>query len=147
MLQMNRPIQVKPADSESRGGTVCPSLLPSVPLCPSPTNMLPVYISFTIICPVRRCTLPRMQADSATWLDPPVFRTHYINRAPNLESHHMHWWIPALTQTQKHKFLVMVESKTSSLFCQTPLKTCLQQSHLYLTLDTSLHQPNKPQIK
>lgn len=69
LSQMNRPIQVKPADSESRGGTVCASsfsprpklpfpLLPSF-FCSSPTNMLPARISLTIICPIRRCPVPR----------------------------------------------------------------------------------------
>lgn len=66
LSQMNRPIQVKPADSESRGGTVCPSLLLLLPppllpsfFCSNPTNMLPVHIKLTIICPIRRCPVPQ----------------------------------------------------------------------------------------
>lgn len=82
--QMNRPIQVKPADSESRGGTVSlPFLLPPS-LCSLPYFLSrprkhaacahqPHHYVSHLTSP---CTSTR--ADSAAWPCPPV-RTHYAN--------------------------------------------------------------------
>lgn len=81
--QMNRPIQVKPADSESRGGTVSlpflpsslplslPSFVPTLQTCCLCTSASPLCVPFD-----EPCTSTR--ADSAAWPCPPV-RTHYVN--------------------------------------------------------------------
>lgn len=82
--QMNRPIQVKPADSESRGGTVSlpfllpPSLSPSLPsFVPAPQTRCPCTSASPLCVPLDRpCTSTR--ADSAAWPCPPV-RTRYVN--------------------------------------------------------------------
>lgn len=85
--QMNRPIQVKPADSESRGGTVSlpfllppsfpPSLSPFPLLSRPPQTRCPCTSASPLCVPLDRpCTSTR--ADSAAWPCPPV-RTHYVN--------------------------------------------------------------------
>lgn len=114
LSQMNRPIQVKPADSESRGGTVCPSLLLFLPLFPP----LPFFVLALEACCLCVSASPlSVLLHDALYLDagwqrglarPSSFQNTLCKQrsswpvqplAPFLESHHMHWWIYTHTHT------------------------------------------------
>lgn len=108
-----------------------PPLLPSF-FCSNPTNMLPVHINLTIICPIRRCPVPQRRLTARpgqtlqyserimltvfllAGVDPSSFRG--VSSYALIHGH-------ARTHTETCVSCHAWGENRSLLFCQTPLMT------------------------
>lgn len=140
LSQMNRPIQVKPADSESRGGSVCPSLLfffyfIFLPPSHSFYSNLAAFIHQLHHYLSRRddglCLDAGWQRSLAP--DPPALRTHYVNRPPAPASGRLSLQLLSVVicNVKKSTHLVMQENKVAS----SVKNTCKNQ---FATMQTLL---------